>query len=270
MINYSSPIFCILFIGIVFSASGQSFRGITEPYRHSTISATVAGRIALINFKDGDIVKKGDIILELEKDEEELETSRRKLISESNFEITAAELQINSSKLDFEATKSLFETTHSVSEEELWKKELDYKLAVNELNQLAMMQKREEIEYKIAQAQLNKSIIHAPFNGIIVNTFLRLGESCNALEPLVRIVDISKCRFICHVDASASHLFRKGMNITIALNGTELQLNVDGTVEYMSPVVDPSSNLREIRIVFENHDNKIQPGVSGTILMDRK
>ena len=124
----------------------RSFKGITEPLNDATISATVAGRVALIRKKEGEPVAKGDVILEMEKEEQELEAARRKLISESKVEVNSAKHQADTLKLDYTATKQLFDTTQSVSEEELWKKELDYKLAVAEYDKLQVAEQREELE----------------------------------------------------------------------------------------------------------------------------
>ena len=47
--------------------------GITEPVHDSLLSASVAGTVQKINFKEGDAVQAGTVILELDKALEELE-----------------------------------------------------------------------------------------------------------------------------------------------------------------------------------------------------
>ena len=39
-------------------------------------------------------------------------------------------------------------------------------------------------------------------------------------------------------------------------------------IEFISPVVDPASNLREVKVVFRNPDGKIQPGVNGEMILE--
>ena len=51
--------------------------GITEPFLDVTLSASVAGIITAQKFREGDFVKEGDVILELDRKLEELETARR-------------------------------------------------------------------------------------------------------------------------------------------------------------------------------------------------
>jgi RND family efflux transporter MFP subunit len=254
-------------IALRISTQAASFPGITEPLKQSTISAIVPGRIAAIHFKEGMSVKKGSLILELEKEEEEIEVARRKLIADSKTEINAAEHQANTLKQDYEATRKIFETTQSVSEEEVWKKELEYKMAKAELERLRIGETREELEYQIALAHLKQKQIAAPFDGIVVKLFLQVSESCKGQEPLVKVVNTSKCRFIAFVDAAASQGLVEGGKVDLRLGGRTSPVLVPGILDFVAPVIDPSSGLREVKAVFQNLDGKVQPGVSGTMLV---
>lgn len=44
-------------------------------------------------------------------------------------------------------------------------------------------------------------------------------------------------------------------------------LNREGTVEFISPVVDPASDLVTVKILFKNNDVSVKPGVSGFLLV---
>lgn len=264
---FPSPALVIFALAAISSAGAQSFHGITEPFRQSTISATVPGRIASILKDEGDFVKKGAVIIQLEKSEEELEVARRKLIAESTVELQAAKEQVKTLKKDLDATQKLFESTQSVSEEELWKLELEYKRALAEHERLSIQEQREEIEYKMARAQLWKRSVTAPFSGIVVKHHRNEGESCNAQEPLVRIVDTRKCRFVTYVEAAASQGLQERGTVTLKVHGVRPALSVQGIIDYVSPVVDPSSGLREVKVVFDNPDGKVNPGVAAKLIM---
>jgi RND family efflux transporter MFP subunit len=249
---------------------GRSVRGITEPLNDATISAIVPGRVAVIRKKEGEAVAKGDVVLEMEKEEQELEAARRKLISESKVEVDSAKHQADTLKLDYTATKQLFDTTQSVSEEELWKKELDYKLAVAEYDKLQIAEKREELEWKIAEEQLKERVVFAPFDGTVVKIHKHTGDSANAQDPLVRVVDVHQCRFIAYVEAASAPHLAKGSKVSLRIGEGGSAVSRTGTIEYMSPVVDPSSGLREVKALFDNSDGKVQPGVSGVMILEGK
>src|SRR4051812_10724304 len=58
--------------------------GITEPFMHVTLGAAVAGIVDTEFFKEGEAVKQGAVILELNKKLEELEVERRKAVMDQN------------------------------------------------------------------------------------------------------------------------------------------------------------------------------------------
>jgi RND family efflux transporter MFP subunit len=241
----------------------SSFRGITEPLNDATVSATVAGRVARILKKEGEFVRRGEPIVELEKEEQELEVGRRRLVAESKVELESAAHQAQTLEKDYTATKELFQTTQSVSEEELWKRELEFKMATAERDRLATQEAREELEAKIAAAQLKERVISAPFDGVVVKIHVQVGESTSLQEPLVRVADVRQCRFITYVEAASGPAIKAGMKVSLRLEAPQTTVQKTGVVEYASPVVDPSSGLREIKVLFDNAQGDVQPGVAG-------
>jgi multidrug efflux pump subunit AcrA (membrane-fusion protein) len=202
----------------------------------------------------------------LEKEEQELDTARYKLISESKVELELARMKAETIERDYKATKQVLDATQSVSEEELWSKELEYKQAVAEYNQWKVAEEREAVEYKIADAKLRERLIVAPFDGVIAKINLHTAESCNPQQPLVRIADVRKCRFITYAEAKSIPGLASGMKETLRLDGARSTVSRPGVVEFISPVIDPSSGLREVKVVFDNSDGAIQPGVGGTMI----
>ena len=259
----------IFMLGVSAAATAQqwTFRGITEPHKDATLSASVAGTVSVIYHQEGEAVEAGEIILELEREAESLEVERRRLIASSKVEVNAAKYRLEALKIDLEATRQLFQATRSVSEEELQQKELEYKLAQAELEGLLIVEEREELEYRIARIQLEKRIILAPFTGVIIKVFLETGENCSPQEPLVRIADISQCRLIVHMEAPASRQLNPETDVRVKIDGVQNPSIFQGVIEYISPVVDPSSGLCEVKVLFENTDDHVKPGMSGTLLI---
>ena len=60
------------------------------------------------------------------------------------------------------------------------------------------------------------------------------------------------------------------LEVALNIEGPRGPVSRPGTVEYVSPVVDPSSGLREVKVLFDNADNKIQPGVPGKMIIEVK
>jgi RND family efflux transporter MFP subunit len=268
-VQVSRILVVVLSIAVPLCAAAQQWtpRGITEPYRDAILSATVNERVSAIVCREGEFVRAGTVILELEREEETLEVDRRRLIAQSKAEVTAARQRLETLRLDLEATKQLYESTRSVSLEELLQKELECKLAEAELEGLRIAEEREEIEYRIAKVQLEKRLIRAPFDGVIVKIHPEVGENCSPQDPLVRIADITRCRLIVHLDTSVSRQVKEQMSVRIRIDRLGNPNILPGTVEYLSPVVDPSSGLREVKVLFDNEDGHVNPGMTGTLLL---
>ncbi|MBN1675218.1 MAG: efflux RND transporter periplasmic adaptor subunit [Kiritimatiellae bacterium] len=248
-------------------AQTPAVSGITEPVHDSTLSPTVAGALAVIHKKEGDFVRKGDVILELDSRIEELEVERRKLVAESKAEVVAASNRVETLRLDTEATIKLFEATQSVSREELEKKKLELKLAEGELARLEIAEERELIEYQMALAQLENRRLSAPFDGVITKVHLEVGEYCNPQQPLARVVDTRQCYFVTHVEAAGPWRLTAGAKVTLRFSDGRRTITRPGEVAYVSPVIDPSSGLQEFKVLFDNADGEIQPGITGVMTL---
>ncbi|MBW2037143.1 MAG: efflux RND transporter periplasmic adaptor subunit [Deltaproteobacteria bacterium] len=244
-----------------------SVSGVTEPIKDITLSTSVAGRISTIFVKEGDRVKKGDCLLTLDKRLEELEVKRRKLIWESKAEVNAAFEKVTTLKSLLESTRKLFESTKSVSEEELQKKELEYKVQVEELHRLEIAEKREKIEYEMALEQLRKRSLRSPIDGIITEVLLDEGESCEERQPLIHVVDTGKCLLVCNVEEKVGRTLRKGQSVDLKIQTGSKFVPKKGTIIFVSPVVDPASSLLVVKARFENRDGKVRPGVGGAMLL---
>jgi RND family efflux transporter MFP subunit len=218
------------------AAEPLAIDGITEPYLDVTLSAPVAGIISAEYFKEGQTVKKGDVILELDSKLEEFEAARYKAVMER-------------SKGDLDSTRVLTQTTKSVSQDELDKKETEYKVA--------------SAEHGIAVEQLARRRIVAPFAGSISEITLQTGGACAPYQALVRLVDSSRFYFVGHVEGKAATALRVDQPVRIQVEG--VSGSIQGRICYVSPVVDPASGLARIKAVFDNAEGRIRPGLAAKI-----
>jgi len=247
-------------------SAGSGFEGVTEPISMAVIGTTVPGKVREISVPEGGRVRKGQVILMLEREEEELNVAITKVVAENRSDSLASTQKRQTFERDYNATRKLFETSNSVSEEQLWEKELNFKTADAELLKSTMTKKKEWLEHEMAKAQLEKRILRAPFDGVVVKHRKKVAESVQALEPLVDVVDVRRCRFVTYVVAQEAQGFRLGQTVKLQLDGSRQPRLRQGKITFVSPVVDKASMLRTVKVVFENADGSIEPGVTGRIL----
>ena len=251
----------------IFGQEKISVSGITESIEDVTLSLSVAGTVSRVFFDEGDKVKRGQCILELDRRLEELEVARRKLIWESKAEVESAEARVLTLKSQLKSTRDLFESTGSVSREELEEKELEYKLAVAEQKRLVMEEEKQRIEYEMALENLSKRRLPSPIGGVIIKLFLDVGESCEPEQPLAHVVDPSKCLFICNLEEWLGRTLKPGQVVDLAIRTGYETIAKKGNIVFVSPVVDAASGLLEVKAEFENQDGEVRPGVSGSMLL---
>jgi RND family efflux transporter MFP subunit len=252
----------------LYAGEKLSFSGITEPIKDVKLSMLIEGRISTIFFKEGDRIKKGQHILDLDKNLENLETMRRKLIWESKVELEAAKTRELLIKSQLESVQKLFENAKGISKEKLQEKELEYKLSVAERKRLEIEEERKRIEYEMALENLRKRTLKSPIDGVIIKLFLDEGESCEPEQPLVHIVDTNKSLFVCYIEEKIGRTLKKGQSVNLKIRAGNGYIDKRGMVIFTSPVVDSSSGLQEIKVEFDNDDGVVRPGISGLLLLN--
>lgn len=223
----------------IFAADSPAIDGVTQPFFDVTLSAPVPGIISAEFFKEGQAVKKGDVILELDKHLEQFEVERRKAV-------------MDQAKKDLDSSRILSNTTKSVSKEELQKKETDYAVAA--------------AEYGIASEQLARRQVIAPFAGSIAEITLQVGAASSPYQSLVRLVDTTRGYFVGQVEARSLAGLHVDQTVRIQMDG--LADPVPGRISFISPVVDAASGLAKVKALFDNPDAKIRPGVAAKMFVE--
>ena len=265
-----------IFVFLSFSVGGPSLSygkeplpisGITEPIGDVTLSSTVVGTISTIFIKEGMPVKKGEVILDLDKKVDDLEVERRKLIWENKSELKAAAARVATLKSMLDSTRELFNSTGSVNREELEKLQLEYEIAVSEKERFESAEERERIEYEMARETAYKRSVRSPIQGTVIKLFLDEGESCQENQPLVHVVDTSRGLFVSNVEEWIGRTLKKGQTVDLRIKTGNESITKRGTVIFVSPVVDPASGLLEVKTEFDNSDGSVRPGISGSLLL---
>lgn len=263
-------VFMFLLMSNLDTASAEPVRisGVTESVRDITMSVHDEGSIKKIVYSVGDTVKKGEAILELDNEREKLEMQRRKLIWESKVELFSATQRVETLARIVDTSKQLYESTGSVSKEELDLQQLEYDVAVSELNQLEIAEEREELEYKIAVENYERRILKSPIDGVIVKLLHDVGEYIEPGQELVQIVDPQKCYMVCQLEEGLGRTIKKGIKSNIEVMTGAQWLSKTASVIFVSPVVDQASGLLEVKLEFDNKDGLVRPGVPGVMLVD--
>ena len=238
--------------------------GTIDACRRSKMSPAAAGQISVLHVKEGDSVKEGDILLELWNKE----TKARVTASERSSDQAC----IVSAKAERDASRANELYAKGLTSEEA----KETAVANAESTMAACNAAVAQVE--VTKASLERTMLIAPFDGIVAEIEGKLGEYVTpspvgvATKPTLDLID-NTCLYIkAPIDEIDAPDVRSGMkaNITMDAFGEEEFL---ATVTRVAPyVLDLERQARtvEIEATFDNPQQYLLPGYSAdvTIIID--
>lgn len=187
--------------GVVERISANSRAGTVLACRSSDLSLRVGGRVAALAVSEGQQVKAGDLLLELENAEDQA----RVALAAAN--LRAAQIERHRScdtaglaQREADRAESLF-SQKMISSERLDQLKTDAELKALSCSQSQAMQEYSEAGHQLAQIQLNSTRLYAPFSGTVAAVNGNIGEIVTPsppgiqTPPAIELLDDS-CLFI--------------------------------------------------------------------------
>lgn len=195
-----------------------------------TLKSEVSGIVEKINFKEGQRVKKGQLLVQLNDDGIRAEIEKLQFTKKLNEDIASRQKQL----LKKEA----------ISQEE-------YETVVTTLNTTLA-------DIKVKQVQLMKHQIRAPFDGLIGLRSVSEGSYLNPSDNIVTLYSINPIKIDFSVPGKYSGEVNPGDKITFTTDA--YQDVFSGEIYAIEPRIDPKTRSLMIRAVSANEQNKLLPG----------
>lgn len=248
------------------------------------IKAEVAGIIKAIYVREGQMVKEGQLLLELDDrpyqlDLEAYEADRLRYLSElllekqfSSPESSSSSSRVELSKIkdEYNRIRQLFQKG-MVSQEEFERISHQYEMALieagekkEEIRAAVKGLTQAEVRVKKARLDLEKTKIKAPFSGIIWGINVAQGQSINAGTELFSLVDISHIKVMAKVLESEVDKVKVGRGATLIFSAYP-DKKFRGKVIAISPVIDPEERTCSVVISVANPEGEIKPGMHAEV-----
>lgn len=242
--------------------------GITQALREVKLSLSVGGRIDKILVTEGQKVRKGELLLYLDRDLEDLEVRRRKILVEDNAKLDEYSHRRETLKSQV-AEAHLLLQYGGVSRKQVEDETIALNAVTAERDALAHSKRREKVELDLARTAYERRHLRAPIDGEVTKITLKAGESVGANEPLMALVDVSRVRFVGTFPVASGSRIRAGQTVRVRLGQEDSEVQRQGQVVFVSPVADPASGLVDIMAEFDNQDGSVRPGISGVLVLDQ-
>ncbi|MGA1933685.1 efflux RND transporter periplasmic adaptor subunit [Arcobacter sp. YIC-464] len=241
--------------------------GIVKPIYEGKIGISTEGKVDKVFLKEGDSVKKGQVILSLDSNLQRLETQRRNLLLKDKTQLDSLKKNLVVLEDILNKKEKLYNETKSISLNELNQLKMQYTNTKAELSSLIINEKKEYIEYQISKNVLDYYTLKSPVNGVITRIEPKIGEWVQVGKEIVQIIDIDTC-FV-EVDLTTNDLQQLSVNSKVDVeisNGKETFIK-EGTVSFISAMADSSSGLIRAKIDFDNKDKKAIPGLTANVIL---
>ena len=225
----------------------QSYSGRLEAVEKVDIRPLVSGRIASVHFKDGALVKKGDVLFTIDPQpyQAEVDQADARL---GAVETRAAHAVSESQRADREATRR------------------DYDERQNLARQSAAEVKAARAALQAAKVNLAYTQVVAPVAGRVSRAELTVGNvvSVGAGAPvLTTLVSVTPMYASFNVDEQTylKHL-RNSAKAPVSLGlANETGYSREGTVVSVDNRLDAASGTIRVRAAFDNADGSLVPGL---------
>ena len=206
--------------------------GTTKANESVIITADRSEKIIKIHFEDGQVVKKGDSLVTLDKGQEEAE-------------LRAAQALASERQNAYDRAKGLSGSSA------LPKATLQQRLA--ELQQA-------QATADAIRARLQDYVITAPFDGVLGLRQVSVGSLVQPADTITTIDDLSQIKVDFDVPSALLGALKPGLQVTGTVDAFEGR-RFTGQVSSINTQVDPVTRTFTVRALIPNDDDLLKPGL---------
>jgi RND family efflux transporter MFP subunit len=231
---------------------GDGITAITKPSADVTLSFVQAGRIALINFREGDSVKVGDVLVQQDDAVERARLAQLEAESNDKTKIQASEFTLAQRRVDLERLEA---RPKAVTQTELEHAKLNLDIAELSLRVAVFQHEQAQRKYEEAKLQIERMSLKSPIDGRIEEIEIEAGESVNALDDVVRVVRVNPLWIDVPVPLSQTTNLGYGHTAVVEFPSPK-KVSVEGTVIFIAAVADAGSDTLRVRIQVPNNSSR--------------
>ena len=206
--------------------------GFIEPNQGLDISNETAGKVKAIKFESGQLVKSGDLLINLDAS-----------VEEANLK--APQGRMPATKANLDRMRSLY-AKGTVSKGNLDDAEADYLQLAGQIESL--------------QATIDRMYIRAPFSGQVGIPNAYLGQYLSAGSQIVRLEDTSMMKIRFTIPQTDISKLKTGQTLHIYVDAYPQQ-PFQGTVSAIEPAVNAQSGVVQVQAAIPNSDGLLRSGM---------
>ena len=230
--------------------------GTIEPVTSVTVGTQVSGIVSKLYVDYNSVVKKGQVIAELDK------TNLTSELKTAQANLSSAQSTLNYEQTNFNRYQTLF-NKGLVSADEYETAKLSYLKAKEQVNT-----SRESVQK--AQTNLGYATITSPIDGVVLSKAVEEGQtvaaSFNTPELFTIAQDLTDMRVIADIDEADIGGVKEGQRVTFTVDAFPDD-HFEGQVTQVRQQATTESNVVTYEVVISapNNDLKLKPGLTANV-----
>lgn len=229
--------------------------GDVQPATQLDVKPEVGGRLKAIHVEPGDVVKAGQLLVEIDDRDiiSELESVRT--------EIEGAKLSVDKNKRNYARAKELFE-------QKLISKEA-YDNLGSELDISENAFARGERKKQLVEDKLSKTKVHAPSDGTVLTVPVVKGQvaiaaaSVNNGTTLMTVANLTKLLVESHVNQVDVAKLATGLRVKLEAESIKDEA-MEAEIDFIAPVATVKSSVKGfvVQAIIEKPSARLRPGMT--------
>ena len=230
--------------------------GTIEPVTSVTVGTQVSGIVAHLYVDYNSIVKKGQVIAELDK------TNLISELNRSRADLSSAQSTLDYQRANYNRYKTLYEKG-LVSADEFESNRLNYEKA-----RQSVASSQESV--RKAETNLGYATITSPIDGVVLSKSVEEGQtvaaSFNTPELFTIAQDLTNMRVIADIDEADIGGVKEGQRVSFTVDAFPDD-KFEGSVTQVRQQATTSSNVVTYEVVISapNNDLKVKPGLTANV-----
>ncbi len=259
----------LLMVAILTSVSATEINisGSVVSDNQKMMTSRYMGYVKIMAVSEGDIVKKGQLLYEI--DSKEIESAERQVqlgISQARLALQMNKNQYNNVLMNLARHQRLYEKK-MVSKYELEALELASQNLKDMVKIAEEQVKQAEAKKEEVLNQYNYLKIKAPNDGVIVAKRLNEGEMAIPGMPAVILTDLSKLKIVAEISETQLKYISLGKKLSIEI--PSMDFSTVGVIASIIPNSNPMTHKFKIKIQFDTKGYSIYPGMYAKILIEQ-
>lgn len=215
--------------------------------RTAHVVPRVAGVVENVPANLGQLVRKGQVLAVLASP----------ALSEQRSELLAARKRLSLAATTYEREKKLWEERISAEQDYLQARQV---LREAEIALANVQQKLSAIGAGAeAEGGLNRYVLRAPFDGMVVEKHIALGEAVKEDSQVFTLSDLSTVW--AEISVPATDLARVRVGGKVAIRASSFDSTATGTVAYVGALIGEQTRTARARVLLSNPQGSWRPGL---------